>query len=175
MQLPTSRTPILLGTLALSACGVTDLERDTEAPIQTDRLAYVLREATDEPTLRATIPYRYENRTAASICMTHCGGAFAVALEKRITDEWVWVWSPPLPDCRTRPPITIEPRGAFRDTLRVTHVTREDAGPKIKALDFEGAYRMVIPAASRLSSPGECGGEQVPEQQRISNRFVLKY
>lgn len=164
----------LLVAATLSGCGVTDVERDTNAPIQTDRLEYTLRPSDDGRALETEIAYAYENRTNAAICMTHCNGHFSIALEKRRGDDWEAVWSPAIPECLTRPPITIDPGETYRDTLAVTHATPADAGPKIRAAELEGVYRIAIPAVSRLSSPDACGGPQVPERERISNRFVLR-
>lgn len=162
--------PLLLG---LAACGVTDLDSDPEAPIRTSRSEYVLRESGDGATLEARIPYRYENRTDAPICMTHCMGLFSIRLEKLVAGEWRFAWAPAIPECLSRPPITIEPGGSHRDTLTVVHSTDRDAYPRIDADEFEGVYRLAIPAASRLRSPEQCGGRPVPEGQRASNRFRL--
>lgn len=165
---------VLVALIGVSACGVTDVERDTGAPIQTSDREYVLRDTTNGDWLRASIPYRYQNRTQDPICMTHCNGAYFVRLEKRVMDEWVPAWNPVLPLCLSHPPITIQPGATLRDTLLVTHGTREDTRPQIDASDLEGVYRLDVTAASRLSSSDQCGDEQVSKQDRVSNRFVLK-
>lgn len=106
--------------------------------------------------------------------MTHCRGAFSVALEKRVAGEWTSVWSPAIPACLSRPPIVIDPGGTFRDTLHVRHAAGDDVAPEIRASDLEGVYRIVIPAASRLSSPERCGDQQLPKEERVSNPFRVR-
>lgn len=175
-----SRLPVAVLTVALAnlpACGITDVERDTEPPVQTSELAYTLRETLDGRALEVEIPYRYENRTDAPICISHCNGAFSWHLEKRIREHlWKSVWSPIVPECLSRPPITIGVGETFRDTLRIVHGLREKVHPKMDVDELEGIYRIDLTNAARFSSssPEFCGGRQLLKEQRISNRFVLR-
>lgn len=158
----------VVALLVVTACGVTDLERDTEAPIQTSRLEYVLREIREGDALATKIPFRYHNQTATAICITHCSGAYGIVLHKLTPSGWRQVWSPVIPACLTKPPITIEPDDSFRDTLQVLHGVRENLHPKLDVGEFEGTYRIDIPAAAH------CGADRLAPENRVSNPFRLE-
>lgn len=168
-------TAAILGLLLTAACGVTDLERDTEAPVQTSELEYTLSETAGGDALATRIPYRYRNPTDAPLCMSHCQGAFFIGLDRKVgEDSWRRAWSPIVPLCLSETPIRIAPGGTYRDTLRVFHGLRDDLHPKIDADLILGIYRINIVAASRLTGEGQCGTEEVPVDLRVSNPFELK-
>lgn len=163
-----------LGLLLTAACGVTDLERDTEAPVQTSELEYTLQETMNGDALSARIPYRYTNPTDAPLCMSHCQGAFFIGLDRKAGDgSWRRAWSPVIPACLSESPIQIAPGGTYRDTLRVFHALRDDLHPKIDADPILGIYRINIMAASRPTGEGQCGTDEVPVDLRVSNPFEL--
>lgn len=57
MLAPLRSTTLSLAFTVLLACGMTDLDRDTDAPIQTADLEYTLRQTASG--LEAEIPYEY--------------------------------------------------------------------------------------------------------------------
>lgn len=160
---------LLAALLPLLSCGVTDLDRDAEAAVQTSELEYTLRETEGGDGLEAEIPFRYDNRSAASICMNHCDGAYGIAL---VDASGETVWSAIVPQCLSPDPVTIDPGETFRDTLRLFHGLEANHFPKIED-GPEGVYRIDVASASRSASGDGCGGEPVPEDERRSNRFRL--
>lgn len=164
-------TPLAVAVcLFFLACdGMTGFERDGSALVQTSALEYTLRETGDGRALEVAIPFRYENRTDASICLTNCNGAYAVAL---VDGSGEVAWSPVLPQCLS-PAITIEPGETLRDTLEVFHGLEPNLFPKVEE-DPEGVFRLDVVAASRGGSGSSCGGERLPEEERTSNRFELE-
>lgn len=160
---------LLAALLPLLACGVTDLERDAEAFVQTSELEYTLRETEGGEGLEAEIPFRYDNRSAAPICMDHCNGAYGIGL---VDESGETVWSAIVPLCLSPDPITIEPGETFRDTLHLFHGLEANRLPKIEG-GPEGVYRIDVASASRSASGDGCGGESVPEDERRSNLFRL--
>lgn len=165
-------TPVVLVALVavvlpLLACGLTDLGRDDQAPVQTSELEYTLREAEGGGALEVEIPFRFENRTGDEICLTNCNGGYAVAL---VHDAGERVWSPVLPACLSAP-ITIEPGETFRDTLEIFHGLEPHRFPKFEG-DPEGIFRLDIVAAGHPGSGTSCRRE-LPAEERISNRFRL--
>lgn len=160
---------VALSVSFLACDGVTGFERDGSALVQTSALEYTLRETGDGRALEAAIPFRYENRTAATVCLTNCNGAYAVAL---VDESGEVAWSPVLPQCLS-PAITIEPGETLRDTLEVVHGLEPNLFPKFEG-DPEGIFRLDLVAASRGGAGPSCGGERLPEDERTSNRFELE-
>lgn len=131
-----------------------------EAPIQTDRLQYVLTET--DAGWSAEIGYAFTNRTGRAVTVAHCAGAYSLKLQQRRAGGWVDAWPPLLPLCLSVP-VVIEP-GADRAGT-VWFIARPN--------DFEvdrvaGVYRIVWTGVFFDSSGGE-----VPLWARVSNAFEL--
>lgn len=157
----------LIVALAGGCDGVTDLERNGEALVQTDALTYTLRETPGGRGLEAEIPYRYENRTNSTICMENCRGSFRVGL---VDDSGEIVWSPIVLLCRSTP-ITFAAGETYRDTLHVFHGLESNLHPQFEG-DPEGTFRIEILSAG---GPGEsCQTDEVPRDLRVSNSFKLE-
>lgn len=168
----------LAGTAALTAalaaaCGSPlGFERDVEAPIQTSRLDYELREV--DRGVETDIEYEFRNRTSAPIFIVNCNGSTGVRLEKLIGGEWVGAWGNTTPDCLS-PPIVIDPGQAVTRTLSVFGGHPGcGCAPQFSFEEREGIYRMVlVDVLDSFDENLSPFGTQIPEEERVSNRFRL--
>lgn len=168
---------LLVGVaLALSGCGGPTLpERDEEAPIQTDRLAYELVPADDGlPGVETVIGYEFTNRTGAPLYIVNCNGATAQVLEKRVDGEWVVVWGNVIPQCLS-PAIVIEPGQTIPRELEVFGGDPGcNCAPTFTVEERSGVYRLVLPdVLSSFDPDARPFGTPLPKADRVSNEFRL--
>lgn len=147
--------------------------RDTEAPIQTDRLAYEMERIGDR--LETSIEYSYTNTGSTPIFIQNCNGATGIRLEKRLDGVWTVVWANLIPACISQA-IALLPGESLGGELPV------DAGPpgspsvdpRFTASGVEGIYRLVFAEVFEAQDgSGFATGERVPVDLRVSNRFAL--
>jgi hypothetical protein len=150
-----------------------DIERDTAAPIQTDRLEYRLLRTTLG--VETEIGYELTNATAGPIYIVNCNGSTEVRLEKQVHGEWVHAWGKSVPDC-LGPPIVLEPGEVTERTLSVFG---GDPGcrcaPQFAFEDRERTYRLVlIEVRDAFDEETLSFGAPVPLDARVSNPFRLR-
>lgn len=162
----------LLAPLAL-ACGLPlDPERETDRPLQTDRLTYTLE--TVDLGLEVLIPFTYTNRTGDTVFVVNCNGNAPPSLEKHESGDWVPAWGAVVDLCLS-PPIVIAPGEAYTDTLEVFGgFPDSDAHPQFTVDDVEGVYRLLWRPLHDYDPDRQGFGEPVPLDDRISNRFRLR-
>lgn len=147
-----------IGCVALAACAGTPvdplehdivsdealdrvIERDQEAPVQTDSLVYHV--AGESPWYSVDIPFKYRNDTGRTISIVNCHGGLNIALEKRVGDAWVRFYQPILLMCLSAP-ITIAPGATFSSTAAIHGaIPGFNAGPEFGSTDLDGEYRLV--------------------------------
>ena len=98
-------TAILLS--AFMGCGSSTeppIERDADAPLQTERLRYVLH--ADGSELRTTIVFTYTNSTGGPLAFENCRGSHPPFLEKLESGGWVGGWYAFEAECLS-PPIVL--------------------------------------------------------------------
>jgi len=94
------------------------------------------------------------------------------SLEKRVGQEWLLAWSPVRLLCLS-PPVVIHEGALYRDSLQIAGGRfGSDVHPQFSFEDVEGVYRLFWDPAGR--GVGSGGFEALPDDQRISNAFVLK-
>ncbi len=156
------------------ACGDPTLPRDLDAPIQTNKLAYELRENGDQVQTAEAIEMVFTNRSATPIYIGNCNGAFPVMLQKLEGASWLTIWSPDVTICSSKA-IVIAPAGSL--TTRVQpQGTYPDFhwNPQSETQIGHGTYRLIIRwVYSSVDGAGLVTGNQVPQDQRLSNRFRL--
>lgn len=177
--IPGSPSTLLRVTLAfaavLAACADGPLApgRDTDAPIQTDRLAYRLERVDDR--VQTSIGYSFTNTGSTPLFIQNCGGATGIALEKRVDGAWMAVWGNIVPACLSQA-IALLPGQSLEGELLV------DAGlplcqcgaPPFATPEVEGVYRMVFTSVlDAQTGDGFAAGDPVPVARRSSNRFAL--
>ncbi len=165
---------IIATLLCASACDTyTGPDREDEHPIQTDALLYDL--DSDGFGLRVDIPYTFTNRSDGAVYLVNCNGGFGLHLDREGDDGWQLAWSPVLNLCLS-PPIVIERNATYIDTLRVrAGEYGSNNYPQFDVEDPAGTYRIVWTAAlSSFDANASPFGEQIPLEQRISNRFALR-
>lgn len=147
-------------------------ERESEAPLQTDRLAYTLRRA--DGGLNAEIPFTYTNRTGNGVYVVNCNQSAPPILEKRIEGRWETAWAPVVLLCLS-PPIVIEAGETYSDTLRVYGGdSTSDIYPRFRGEEVEGTYRLVWLGVVHNYDPDRQGfGDELALEERISNTFTL--
>lgn len=117
------------------------IERDTDAPLQTDSLVYHLEGGGEWRSV--TIPFRYRNDTGETISIVNCNGGLNIGLEKRVGDEWTHFYSPVLLGCLS-PPITIAPDETVEYTAGIFGaLPNRNLGPEFESADLDGEYRLV--------------------------------
>ncbi len=125
---------------------------------------------------RADIPYSFTNRTGSKVYLPNCNGGIHLRLEMEgMIGEWVHVWGPVLLACQG-PPIVIEPGEVYRRTLGVIGCLDGNCGPRL-VLPPTAATPVRILWEGALSSYDEDErpyGEQIPLEERVSNRFTLQ-
>lgn len=162
----------LVLAVALVACddGPFAPDREDDAPIQTDRLAYELERI--EGRLETSIQYVFTNRGSTAVFIQNCNGATGIALEKRIDGVWTAVWGNVVPQCLSQA-IALLPGQTISGELLVD----ADCGcgvPRFETPELEGLYRMVFTEVfDAQTGDGFAAGEPVPVDRRRSNRFAL--
>ena len=173
---------IALGGTALLACSessprATDsvvasspaIERDTAAASQTDSLAYrIVRRADGQYEARAEVIFR--NRMADTAYFVNCNGATGVRLERLVSDTWVPSWSSEQDGCLSGP-IVVAPGDSLRRSVLLFdgyHPISSDA-----PAEAASTYRLVWTTVVHHYEPRAPLANEVPEAQRVSNRFFL--
>lgn len=163
---------VLAVHLAAACSSPVDLDRDPEAPIQTERLQYELQRTDDA--VQADISYTFTNKTETPVFIVNCNGSTAVRLEKRVEGQWTVAWGNIVPACLS-PPIVVD---AGESVTRTLFVYGGDPGcscaPKFSVEDREGIYRIVL--TNVLESFDEDAyrfGPTAPKRYRVSNAFQL--
>src|SRR5215216_5973964 len=147
--------------------------RDLAAPIQTDTTSYVL--VRKDRGWQTEIPFRFKNVAEDTLYIINCNGAFTVALERKVREEWRLFWSAIINGCFS-PPITIAPG----DTLFTPWIVwgaapAGNAGPAFADTTFDGVYRLVWQNILFHYDPQRSAlGDSVPVRYRVSNDFVLR-
>ncbi|KPK79411.1 MAG: hypothetical protein AMS25_12695 [Gemmatimonas sp. SM23_52] len=149
-----------------------EVDRDTTAPIQTDRPFYWLR--TDWVGFTTEIALSYENQAADTLYIVNCLRTLPAVLEKEVDGVWERFWAPILPRCLS-PPIVMEPGGVLVDTLHVWGaLPGHNVGPAFKSEDVKGVYRIVMHQVVFHYDENSAGfGDPVPLEYRVSNAFAL--
>ncbi len=171
------KTTVLVVAIALTGCGDSPvgLERDIEAPIQTDGLEYELQDNAGY-TWDVAIPLRYTNNTGRTIYVPNCNRTIVTWLEKEDAGEWVFAWGGVTAACQS-PVIVVEPAATYDDTLHViAGQTGTNIGSKFRVTDIDGIYRIVWVEVYSSYDPDarQPIGEKLPLHQRVSNRFRLR-
>lgn len=169
-----------LALIVCAACGGSTAEpevpgevvRDVAAHFQTDSMEYGMVRSTQE--YETVVAMSYTNRRNDTVFVANCGGATAVALERRVGGQWKTAWTPGTFPCLS-PPIVVPPGGTRRFAMRVgAGVPGSPVEPKWPFADVDGEYRIVW--GQFLSSYREDRtplGSLLPADQRVSNRFRL--
>lgn len=171
---------MLAATLTLGACGESsaepeptgELTRDVAAHFQTDSMLYTMTRTTQE--YEAVVEMSYTNRRSDTVFVANCGGATAVALERRVNGRWQNAWSPAQFPCLSQP-IVVAPGATRRFTLRVgAGIAGGPVEPKWPFTDVDGEYRVVWGQfLSSYSEGRQPLGNPIPSDQRVSNRFRI--
>lgn len=180
---------LLLAPAGASACGVmSEVEmdhtvaiiqeqvppppRDVGAPVQTDSLGYTLQP--DTRGYRATIAFAFTNRTNRPVyVLTNVLGPNPPGLQKLVDSMWVEAWSTIVP-FRSGRPIMVRPGEVYRDTLRLITAYASNAYPRFRVPEIPGVYRLVLfEVLSSFDAQRPPVGDNLPLDQRISNRFTL--
>lgn len=141
--------------VVLAACTTT-----VEAPIRTDRSAYIVGSGQFGPELKIISMLRAPADRAVHIA--NCSGAIAPGLQRRVNDTWVDAWIAATDACASAP-IVIPPGGTHTAELLI----RPGAGavtyprPNSDALE-SGTYRVVW------------HGTDIPLEQRVSAPFTIE-
>jgi hypothetical protein len=112
------------------------------ARLRADSARYTVR--FDGAHYRAAIGYRYENRTAAPVSMTHCHAPRPPALEREVAPgRWVALYDPMLLMCRSVPHFTVPAGGTYRGVVDLLVAPRgAHAGPRLAVDSVAGTYRL---------------------------------
>lgn len=178
-----SASLILLSLALLLACDLdpTGLVRDASAPLQTDRLHYVIQrqvwELPDGPVARfqASIGYRYRNPTERTVYLVQCRSV-SFRLQKRADmGDWTDVWAGPDYERCLGPPTVIPPDERISGTLELTGFEpNRQAWPQFSTADLVGLYRLTLISAVYLDDPASYpDGTLVEPDQLYSNQFEL--
>ena len=152
------------------------LERDLEAFLQTDLLAYDVesRRFGSADFLGFSVEYEFTNRSDRLIHVLKCD-AINFRLEKREGDGWTEVWEGPDHRSCLPAPVVVEPGGTLNGDLQV-----EGWLPPapFEGLGFEtdrltGYFRLALAAVVYPEAPGQ-ERTSVELERRISNAFRLR-
>ena len=154
------------------------VERDVEAPFQTDSLSYGLRPALQGvPALVARIGISFTNATGDTIrVLERCQDGPRMILEREVEGGWLQAWESAGPACiglyREVPP-----GSGYQDTVDFFGGLRgSDHWPQFELDDLDGVYRLRWVEVVREFDPFAPVPqvEPIPERLRISNRFHLR-
>jgi hypothetical protein len=173
-----TRLLLIAALRAAAGCSATaaaqarsDLARDSVPDFQTDSLAYTLRATT--VAYEGKIGVRFTNKTDGTAYFVNCNGGTGVELQKLIDGEWKTVWTPNRLLCLSDPivvpkggqqELAIRPFGGFPGS---------NVGPQFYITDIPGVYRARWTDALSSYQPRLPFGTPLPEEHRISNRFVI--
>jgi hypothetical protein len=167
---------LLLLTLFLVACPAPEeqllppvQEPQVEAPIRTDQKQYVFREGPSglETTIVATL-----NAPADQILyIMNCNGAISTGLQRKVGEEWVDAWIPPINGCLS-PPLEIPPGGEMTQklTIRPGHLMYPPNGQQLESGTYRVAWHNVF---TSYDSDGPPFGDRLPLEQRVSAPFSI--
>lgn len=165
-----------LGLIGLSACGgITEPPRDEAAALQTDRLSYAFNE-TQGFYSTAVIDLVLVNTSDAPAFLPRGVGDVELALEGQ--DEsgaWVTRYLRNVPDAGLST-VRLEPGEEVRfSTVIEGFLPGEcDCHPIVNLEDGLYRFRIVSRYLDALDEGTQSAGAELPEHQRISNRFYLK-
>jgi len=157
-----------------SCGGVLELDRDTDAPLQTDRLSYSF--TADDRGLYSTGAMELEvtNTSARPAYLTRGGRQLELVLEGIENGEWVTVWSQNVGDSGGAA-IRFDPgeSATFEAEIDGFLPGACECSPIIAFGD--GVYRLRIAReyVDALDEETHEAGEELPTEHRISNRFFL--
>ncbi len=144
------------------------VERDQDAPIQTDRLRYDV--VSGGSGWRAQIVWTFTNPIAEPVSVVNCRGSAPTKLQKLESDEWINAWSPAFLLCLS-PPIVVAAGATYADTLHFfAGYPGSNAGPKLEVQEIEGVYRLVWWPLLNYDHD-DVTGDLLPLEQRASNAF----
>jgi len=172
------RGPLLAAVAILASLWACDddplgVGRDSDAPVQTDRLAYALERNGEQ--LETTIGYTYTNTGSDPLFIQNCNGGISISLEKRVQGVWVEVWTSVVPQCLSQA-IAIVPGQSITGELLVAAGLPfcQCADPRFTTPNIEGLYRLVFGGVfDAQDGSGFAAGDPVPIDLRLSNRFTL--
>jgi len=167
---------VVLG--AAAACSATisspassEIARDSVADFQTDSLVYTFR-ATDV-SYEGRIGVQFTNKTDGTAYFVNCAGATNVGPQKLVDGVCQAVWAPILPACLTSP-IVVARGGQFDLGFSVFGgFPGCNCAPQFSIANIAGVYRAVWPNALSSYQPQLPFGVPLPEEHRVSNRFVI--
>jgi hypothetical protein len=154
------------------------LERDVEAPFQTDSLSYGLLPAPHGvPALVARIGISFTNPTGDTLrVLERCQDGPWMILEREVEGGWIQAWESAGPACiglyREVPP-----GAGYDDTVHFFGGLRgSDHWPQFELDLLDGVYRLRWVEVVREFDPFAPAPqvEPVPEPLRVSNRFHLR-
>jgi hypothetical protein len=167
--------PVLAAvSAALLGCdSPTAVQRDSEAPIQTELRQYEL-SFDSLGFFHLAIPYAFTNQTGGPVYIPNCLGSFLLHLEREVDGEWRTALSPLIPMCLSAP-IVIADGARFVDTLEVVGgLPGSRYGDQFDVADPTGTYRLVWDdALSSYQESQRPHGPELPIDARVSNRFTL--
>lgn len=165
----------ILTALAVCSSGCSDpvgIERDLGAPIQTDRLSYEMKRVARG--YETEIEYTFTNPRAETVFVVNCHGRSEIVMERWDGEAWQHAWAPTIPDC-LGPTIEIAPGESWSTTLTVFGGDPDCGCAPQFAGAIGGTYRLNWRAVVESYSEEELSwGPLIPEEQRLSNRFVLE-
>jgi hypothetical protein len=152
-----------------------DLVRDTEAPIQTDRLEYAMSESAAALTTR--IPITWRNTTGRTIYIPNCPVASEPAY---LVDLLRWsggTYESSLEglerDC-SGAPHTIAAGDLFVDTIDIAGARPGGQPPAFRIEPVQGIYRILVRSAFfTYDLEHDALADSLPTLDRVSNRFGL--
>ena len=172
----TTATLMVLAVLS-GACsaGVTELDRETEAPLQTDRLTYNLRHpegGSDAPAM-VVIPFTYRNDTGQTVFqLSFCGTPVRPTVFRATEAGWIPAMNRAVNDCLSVTGLPIPPGHTYEDTVRF-----RPAPDLLGSRSVSGVYRLSWAhwVVHDFHEPGDANpgdyGVVLPEEETVSNRF----
>ena len=168
---------LLLLTLFLVACPAPEKdlsapvqEPRVEAPIRTDQKQYVFQHGPSG--LETTIVATLKAPADQILYLMNCNGAISTGLQRKVGEEWVDAWIPPINGCLS-PPIEIPPGGEMTRTLivRPGDVMYPPNGQQLESGTYRVAWHNVF---TSYDSNGPPFGERLPLEQRVSAPITLE-
>ncbi len=113
------------------------------------------------------------NTSARPLYLEKCGLTQPRFVVEQLADaEWRATYREACPSILAFPTV-IGARDSATFRLRLSHTTRPNTSPRFLADDPAGLTRVWVSATRRFDATTMTGGEQVAQEQRVSNSFVL--
>ena len=167
MRIPT----IVFAGLVIGACvalPAPSAQQPPAATLVTDSTEYSVR--FEGGFYRATIGYRYTNRSGHAVSANYCRTPPPPVLEKKVGAAWVRAYSPIMLMCLSHPPFRIAVGETYRGVLALDAAPRgRNAAPTFDVESVPGTYRL----RWRLVAGSDPDAKDAPAVEAVSNEFRL--